>query len=137
LWPPFNAIEVGIPPRFRERCIAAHFVAQKGRWGGPKPQWKEPLLAQRGLPEESGQFRSLVSYENGNQFGRLSVACIGGNQMRRAGRFKERLPNRECFQRAALELRADLALCDVGCDGATMAVRRRESSGTVTHTDYS
>ena len=50
------------------------------------------------------QLCPFVSDENGNQFGPIGVAGVGGYEMYRARRFKERLADIECLHRATFEL---------------------------------
>ena len=54
--------------------------------------------------DEGRQFCTLVGDENGNQFGPVGVARVGGYEMDRARGFEERLTDVEYLQRATFEL---------------------------------
>ena len=54
--------------------------------------------------DKGRQLCTFVSHENGNQFGPVGVARVGGYEMYRARRFKERLTDIEYLHRATFEL---------------------------------
>ena len=54
--------------------------------------------------DKGRQLGTFVCDENGNQFGRVGVARIGGYEMYRAWRFKERLADIEYLHRTTFEL---------------------------------
>src|SRR5882762_3881768 len=85
------------------------------------------------LLDKRRELRALVRHEHRDQFGGLAVARIRRYQMRRAGRFEERLANLEGLDRTAGKLRADFAFGDVSGDGAGMAMRAGKSAGPVEH----
>ena len=98
------------------------FLAEYAGFGSRRPLWYFRSLSvsntdlDRLRGEHGRQFRTLVSDEDRSQFGRLGVACIGGNDMCRARRLKERLSDLECLKGTTPKLRADLALGDIGRD---------------------
>src|SRR5258708_13478021 len=68
------------------------------------------------------ELRALIRHEHRDQFRRLGIAGIGRDQMRSSWRLEERLTNLEGLDRTAGQLRADLALADIGGGGAPAPV---------------
>src|ERR1700733_8379955 len=85
------------------------------------------------LFHERRELRALIRHEHRDQFRRLGVAGVGGNQMDGAGRLEEGLSDFEGLDDTARQLRADFALGDIGGDGAGMPVRAGEAAGTIEH----
>src|SRR4051794_27909633 len=85
--------------------------------------------------DKGRQLCAFVSNEDGDQFGPVGAARVGGYSMYRAQRFEERLTDIEYLHRAVVQLRPDLALGDIGRDDAAMTVRRREAARPVGHPD--
>src|SRR5260370_18480715 len=70
------------------------------------------------LLDERRELRAFIRHEHRDQFRRLGVAGVGRDQMHGARRPEERLTDLEGLDRTASELPADLALGDIGGDGA-------------------
>src|SRR5258708_37789277 len=60
------------------------------------------------------ELRALIRHEHRDQFRRLGIAGIGRDQMRSSWRLEERLTDLEGLDRTAGQLRAELALADIG-----------------------
>src|SRR5689334_8415108 len=90
---------------------------------------------QTGLLQQRRELRALVGHEYRDQFSGLGGAGVRRDQMRSARWLEERLADAERFDRTAGKLRTDLALGDIGGDGAGMLVRGRKSTGTVEDAD--
>src|SRR5579883_99609 len=85
--------------------------------------------------EKGRQLRAFVGDEDGDQFGPLGVARVGGDAMDGAHRLEEGLADVEYLNRAVVELRLDLALGDVGRHGPAVTMRRREAARSIGHAD--
>src|ERR1700704_6414650 len=76
------------------------------------------LSLENALFDKRRELRALIRHEHRNQFRRFGIAGIGRDQMHRARRLEERLPDLEGLDHTAGELRADFALGDIGGDRA-------------------
>src|SRR5258708_17541912 len=85
------------------------------------------------LPNKRRELRALIRHEHRDQFRRLGIAGIGRDQMRSSWRLEERLTDLEGLDRTAGQLRADLALADIGGDGARVPVRAGKPPGAAEH----
>src|SRR5580692_875977 len=90
-----------------------------------------PMPPRRYSFEQCSELRALIRDKHRDQFRRLGVARIRRHHMRRARRLEERLAHLEDFDGSAGQLRADLALGDIGGDRARVPMWRGETSRAI------